>query len=65
MKIVSKVLKNTVQKALIAFKGSNSMVTDRDDTENKMEMILNAHNKLYSATREHNKEEKSKCHVWK
>ena len=52
-------------KMSVAFADDNGMVIGGCDSENKMEMILNIHDDLHSATGGCIEEEKSKYYAWK
>ena len=64
MFIVSKVFEESIQKVFVAFVDNNDMVTDGEDAEENMNVIITEYNDLHSATGGHIEEEKSKFYAY-
>ena len=64
MFIVSKVFEESIQKVFIAFVDDNDMVTDREDAEENINVIVTEYNDLHTVIGGYIEEEKSKFYAY-
>jgi hypothetical protein len=64
MNIQSKLYGDTIQKVAVAFVDDNDMMSDGDDVNQKMKIIVTEYNDLYTATGGYIEEDKSKYYAY-